>query len=81
MKKARSPLEAILEIPFRVESIVQATAPEGSEGVWHEYVLSQGSNCISGLRAGSRAEVSRSLDEMVDGLNDRCGRQLDKLRG
>jgi hypothetical protein len=80
MTKAHSPVHALLEIPFRVESIVQAAAPDGSDGIWHRYVISQGTNSITGLRAGTHAEVASLLDEMVDRLNERCGKQLAKLK-
>jgi hypothetical protein len=80
MTKAQSPLHALLEIPFRVESIAPTDAPDGSDAVWHSYVISQGTNSITGMRAGSRAEVAMLLDEMVDRLNERCGKQLAKLK-
>ena len=34
----------LLGVPFRIDSIVEAPAPEGSKGVWHRYVIVQGTN-------------------------------------
>lgn len=63
--------EALLEVPFRLDSITLAKAPEGCEGVWHRYVITQGTNEITGMRAGSQAEVQRLVDEMIERLNMR----------
>ena len=46
--------------PFRLHTIVEVPAPEGSEGVWQQYVIVQGINTINGLRPGTRSEVRRS---------------------
>lgn len=71
--------EALLEVPFRVESITPVDAPTGSDGVWHRYVISQGTNEITGLRAGTRPEVTRLVDEMIERLNERrLGKQKKK---
>lgn len=64
-------LEALLEVPFRLDSITLAAAPPGCEGVWHRYVITQGTNEITGMRAGSHAEVTRLVDEMIERLNQR----------
>jgi hypothetical protein len=45
--------------PFRLHTIVEVPAPEGSEGVWQQYVIVQGINTINGLRPGTRSEVPR----------------------
>lgn len=63
--------ELLLEVPFRLDSLTQAEAPVGSDGVWHRYVITQGANEITGLRAGTQAEVRRLVDEMIERLNER----------
>jgi hypothetical protein len=63
--------EAVMELPFRVESVTAADAPDGSQGSWCRYVISQGSNHIAGLRAGTLNEVRMLVDEMVQHLNER----------
>lgn len=63
--------EALLEVPFRLDSITLVEAPAGCDGVWHRYVITQGSNEITGMRAGSHAEVQRLVDEMIERLNQR----------
>jgi hypothetical protein len=63
--------EVTVELPFKLESISKATAPGGAEGVWHSYVISQGTNTIEGVRAGTRAEVTTLLHDMVERLNER----------
>jgi hypothetical protein len=71
LAKAANPTETFLELPFKVDSISKATAPAGSEGVWHSYVISQGTNTITGVRAGTHAEVATLLQDMIERLNDR----------
>jgi hypothetical protein len=66
-----APTEMLLEVPFRLASITPAEAPVGSEGQWYRYVISQGENEITGLRAGSQTEVQRLVDEMIERLNER----------
>jgi hypothetical protein len=61
----------LLGEPFRVESIVEAPAPLGSEGVWHRYIIVQGTNRIDGLRAGTHSEVSLHVEGLVAQLNER----------
>lgn len=63
--------ELLLEVPFRLDSLTPAEAPTGSDGVWHRYVITQGANEITGLRAGSQIEVRRLVDEMIERLNER----------
>ena len=57
------------EQPFRIDEIVRAPAPDGSDSVWHRYVISQSSNTISGLRAGKHADVTSQVEAMVERLN------------
>jgi hypothetical protein len=71
MKKAANPTEAVLELPFKVESIAKTAAPNGASGIWHSYVISQGANTIAGVRAGTQAEVATQLHDMVERLNER----------
>jgi len=66
-----STTEMLLEVPFRLESLTPAEAPAGSEGTWFRYVIAQGTNEITGLRAGSRTEVQRLIDEMIERMNER----------
>jgi hypothetical protein len=66
-----STTEMLLEVPFRLESITPAQAPAGSDGPWFRYVILQGENEITGLRAGSQNEVQRLVDEMIERLNER----------
>ena len=69
--KPAAATEALLEVPFRLDSISPVAAPAGSEGVWHRYVILQGTNEITGLRAGTQAEVTRLVDDMIERLNER----------
>jgi hypothetical protein len=58
-----------VEQPFRIEEIVRAPAPDGSNSVWHRYVISQGTNTIAGLRAGVHVDVLSQVEAMVERLN------------
>jgi hypothetical protein len=69
--KAASATEAWLEVPFVRCSVTPIAAPEGAEGIWHKYVISQGDNHITGLRAGTMAEVTRHVDDLTERLNER----------
>lgn len=81
MKKLASPTEAVLELPFKVDSIAKSTAPNGAEGIWHSYVISQGPNMIAGMRAGTQAEVVTQLHDIVERLNERrSGKTRSKSR-
>jgi hypothetical protein len=71
LAKIANPTETFLELPFKVDSICKATTPAGAEGVWHSYVISQGANTITGVRAGTHAEVTTLLHEMIERLNER----------
>jgi hypothetical protein len=57
--------------PFKLDSIAKAAAPSGAAGMWHRYVISQGTNTIEGVRAGTHAEVTTLLHDMVERLNER----------
>jgi hypothetical protein len=54
-----------------MDSISKTPAPNGAEGAWHSYVISQGANSITGMRAGTHAEVTMQLHEMIERLNER----------
>ena len=68
---ARPVFDTTVELQFKLDSICQATPPTGAEGVWHRYVISQGTNKIAGVRAGTHAEVTSLVQEMVERLNER----------
>ena len=71
---------ALVETPFQVDSIVPVAAPTGSDGDWYCYVIGQGTNKITGMRSGSRAELDATLQLMVDKLNERAGKLRAKLK-
>jgi hypothetical protein len=71
MTKAPSVTEITVELPFKLDSISRATSPGGAAGVWHSYVITQGANTIAGMRAGTQAEVTTLLHDMVERLNER----------
>ena len=63
-------LEALsVEQPFRISEVVRAPAPDGSNAVWHRYLISQGTNTITGLRAGRHEDVFLQVEAMVERLN------------
>jgi hypothetical protein len=59
------------ELPFRLESLVATSRPDGSEGDWYRYVISQGTNLITGLRCGPESEVKAIIADMIERLNER----------
>jgi hypothetical protein len=62
---------AMLESPFQVDALSEVSAPDGSADPWYSYVISQGTNKITGLRPGARSEVAQQLQIMVTRLNER----------
>ena len=78
--KTAAATEAWLETPFTLHSVSPAAAPTGADGLWHSYVISQGPNQITGLRAGTRAEVTSLVDEMIERLNERRVGKMKKAR-
>ena len=66
--------------PFRLESIDEVPPPEGQEGVWQRYVITQGANTIVGMRAGLQSEVSVLLAQHVERLNLRFAKQQGKAK-
>ena len=79
MKQSGNPVDALLGVPFYIDSIQPAPAPpEGGEGPWCRYVVKQGpTNTITGIRAGTREEVGERIEAMVVTLNER---RLGKYR-
>ena len=72
MKGSSNTVDALVGVPFHLESIHPAPAPDGSGGTWYRYVLTQGSaNTITGIRSGTRQEVSERIEAMVVTLNER----------
>ena len=72
MKSSSNAVDALVGVPFHLESIHPAPAPDGSGGTWYRYVLTQGSaNTITGIRSGTREEVSGRIEAMVVTLNER----------
>lgn len=71
MTKVVDSTQSTVQWPFKLESIAKAAAPGGAQGMWHRYVISQGANTIEGVRAGTDAEVTTLLHEMVERLNER----------
>lgn len=60
-----------IQQPFRIDELVRAPAPDGGDGMWHRYVISQGTNTIAGLRAGKHVDVLSQIETMVERLNQR----------
>jgi hypothetical protein len=71
----------IADTPFCLESVDEVPAPEGQEGVWQRYVITQGANTIVGMRAGVHSEVSALLAQYVERLNLRFSKQQSKAKG
>jgi hypothetical protein len=67
--------------PFRLESVDEVAAPEGQDGVWQRYVITQGANTIVGMRSGINSEVSVLLAQYVERLNLRFAKQQSKAKG
>jgi hypothetical protein len=82
MTKSATPVEIALATPFRLESIAPVGAPDGGQGPWQRYVITQGKNTITGVRAGTREEVGERLADMVACLNERrLGKHAPKSKG
>ncbi len=58
---------------YEIVSIQPAEPPSGGIGSkWHHYVIAfEGSNTITGCRAGSLNTVTSGVEEMVAQLNER----------
>jgi hypothetical protein len=75
MPYAHASTSSLAQAPFQLESVDEVTAPEGQQGVWQRYVITQGTNRIVGMRAGAHAEVSLLLAQHVERLNLRFAKQ------
>jgi hypothetical protein len=69
----------LLGQPFRLDSITEVPPPEGGEGIWHKYVITQGSNTITGLRSGTRWDVRVFVESMVGRFNERFEKRPARL--
>jgi hypothetical protein len=68
-----------LQAPFCLTTLDEVAAPDGCEGIWHRYVITQGSNTIVGMRCGGQNEVSLMVKSIVERLNQRFAkRQLQQ---
>ena len=58
--------------PFELVAVEESKAPgNGVPGTWSRYTIAQGDNIITGHRKGSRAVVTRAVEEIVADLNER----------
>ena len=62
---------AVIALPYEMVSVEKIEPPTGSDGTWHEYVITQGDNTIHGCRQGSLAAVTEAVEEIVVRLNER----------
>jgi hypothetical protein len=69
-----------VETLYRLESLDAVPPPDSAEGNWYRYVIVQGQNRIVGFRSGSLAELNPILEDMVNKLNERAGKQLAKAK-
>lgn len=65
---------AAITATYRLDSIDTVPAPQGCDGTWQRYVITQGDNKIVGLRCGMHNEVSLVIADYVERLNMRAGR-------
>jgi hypothetical protein len=79
--KSVSPSDEALLTPFRLDTLQEVAAPDGCDGVWYRYVITQGKNIIVGMRCGAQSDVNRALDEIVARLNLRFAKQQAKQAG
>ena len=56
---------------YRVASVDKAEAPGDAEGDWYRYVLVGGRSPITGLRRGTRDEVTEHANRCAEELNER----------
>ena len=71
----RSPDDNALQMPFALTTLDQVAAPEGCDGVWHRYVITQGTNTIVGMRCGEQSEVTLMVNDIVQRLNLRFAKR------
>ena len=72
--------QPIVDTLYRLESVEPAPAPGSAEGSWFRYVIVQGSNRIVGFRSEPLTALRPILDEMVNRLNERSGKQFAKSK-
>ena len=56
---------------YRVASVDKAEGPGNADGDWYRYVLVGGRSPITGLRRGSRDEVTEHAKRCAEDLNQR----------
>ena len=81
MQHESTRLNHAAQAPFRLESVDEVAAPEGQDGVWQRYVITQGANTIVGMRAGLHSEVTLLLGQYVERLNMRFAKLQGKAKG
>jgi hypothetical protein len=58
--------------PYEIVSVRRAEPPPGADGAdWHRYIITQGTNTISGCRQGNLKTVTWAVEEIVAQLNER----------
>ena len=58
--------------PYKLKSIMKEREPTGTEGIgWQRYVITQGTNTITGHRQGSLESVTVAVEEILVQLNKR----------
>lgn len=58
--------------PYELVSLTKSSPPPGSDGNdWFSYLISQGTNTITGYRQGDLDAIEASLKETVVALNER----------
>jgi hypothetical protein len=75
--------QSVLETCFQIDSIVPIADPTGGSNSWYRYVISQGpnaDNAITGTRSGNLLEINVQLKDMVERLNERCGKLAKKKK-
>ena len=62
----------MIEEHYAIVSVEPADPPQDSDGTgWHCYIIEQGENTIRGYRQGNLKAVTRSVEEIVERLNER----------
>jgi len=54
------------EIPFQLTSVDETPAPDGCDGVWQRYVITQGANTIVGVRDSPPGQPAAGIDVEPD---------------
>ena len=62
----------MIEQDYQIVSVEPTDPPADMDGTgWHCYVIEQGENRIRGYQRGSTKAVKRSVEEIVERLNER----------